>query len=82
MPSRSVHRLLTFAADGESGEARTETQEKDPVQESETDSEIEVVFLCALLSWIRRIFFKLVDLYLCCMDEIYYFRLLHLLPEV
>ncbi|KAL8493567.1 hypothetical protein ACS0TY_024663 [Phlomoides rotata] len=41
LPSRSVNRLLTFAVDGESGEARTETQEKDPVQDSETESEIE-----------------------------------------
>ncbi|KAL2232910.1 UNVERIFIED_CONTAM: Protein GrpE [Sesamum indicum] len=43
LPSRSAHKFLTFAADGETAEAQTETQEKDAVQGSESEPEIEVV---------------------------------------
>ncbi|KAL0383357.1 UNVERIFIED_CONTAM: protein GrpE [Sesamum calycinum] len=39
--SRSAHKFLTFAADGEAAEAQTETQEKDAVQGSESEPEIE-----------------------------------------
>ncbi|KAK6159015.1 hypothetical protein DH2020_006329 [Rehmannia glutinosa] len=41
LPSRSVQKFLTFAADGETAEAQTETQEKNPVQGSKSEPEIE-----------------------------------------
>ncbi|GER51966.1 GrpE protein homolog [Striga asiatica] len=37
LPSRSAAKLLTFAADGETAEAQTETREKDPVPGSEDE---------------------------------------------
>ncbi|KAI3444237.1 hypothetical protein Pfo_000902 [Paulownia fortunei] len=40
LPSRSVQKLLTFA-NGETVEAQTETQEKDPVQGPKSEPEIE-----------------------------------------
>ncbi|EYU35657.1 hypothetical protein ABFS82_10G145300 [Erythranthe guttata] len=41
LPSRSAKKLLTFAANGETAEAETEIQEKDPVEGSVSEPEIE-----------------------------------------
>ncbi|XP_051138867.1 uncharacterized protein LOC127256748 [Andrographis paniculata] len=38
---RSFHKLLTFAADGEAAGTQTDTQEKDPAQESESETAFE-----------------------------------------
>ncbi|KAL3819634.1 hypothetical protein ACJIZ3_005539 [Penstemon smallii] len=41
LPTRSFKKLLPFAANGETAEAQTETQENNPAQESDSEPEIE-----------------------------------------
>lgn len=43
--SLSAQKFSTYAANGETAEVETETQEKEPAQGSDSEPEIEVVFL-------------------------------------